>query len=77
MSKQTAIRLPDDVHLRLQKLANRTGRTATFYMLEAIEEHLDDLEELYLAERISARVKSGESRTYTLDEVERDLGLAD
>ena len=77
MSKQTAIRLPDETYARLQSLAARTGRTATFYIKEAIEEHLDDLEELYLAEKVSARVKSGASRTFSLEEVERELGLAD
>ncbi len=77
MSKQTAIRLPDETYNRLQSLAARTGRTATFYIKEAIEEHLDDLEDLYLAQKISARIKSGQSRTFSLDEVERELGLDD
>ncbi|PCO26306.1 CopG family transcriptional regulator, partial [Morganella morganii] len=43
----------------------------------AILEHLDDLEDLYLAEQRLIDVRAGRSRTYTLDEVERDLGLAD
>ena len=46
-----SLRLPDDVSRRLQELADRTGRSKTFYMIEAIQEHLDDLEDLYLAER--------------------------
>ena len=44
-----SIRLPDDVSTRLQNLAQRTGRSKTFYMVEAIREHLDDLEDVYLA----------------------------
>jgi len=77
MSKQTAVRLPDEIHSRLQALAARTGRTATYYIREAIEEHLDDLEDLYLAERVSKRLKDGKSKSRTLDEVERELGLDD
>lgn len=77
MSKQTAIRLSDATHERLRALADRTGRTATFYMQEAIESHLDDLEDAYLAEQVAERVHQGDERTYTLDEVERELGLAD
>lgn len=77
MSKQTAVRIPDETYARLQALAARTGRTATFYIREAIEEHLEDLEDVYLAEQVLERVKRGEERTYTLDEIERDLGLAD
>ena len=30
-------------------LAERTGRNKTFYAREAIEEYVDDLEDLYLA----------------------------
>ena len=77
MSKQTAVRLPDDTHERLQALAERTGRTATFYIREAIETHLEDLEDLYLAEQELRRMKRGEGRTYTLEEAERRLGLDD
>lgn len=77
MSKQTAVRIPDETYERLQALAAKTGRTATYYIREAIEEHLEDLEDIYLAEQVVARLKCGVERTYTLDEVERDLGLAD
>lgn len=77
MSRQTAVRLPEDVFERLQALAARTGRTATYYIREAIEEHLEDLEDTYLAEQSLEQLRRGEERTYTLDEVERDLGLAD
>lgn len=77
MSKQTALRLPDATYDRLQALAGRTGRTATYYIKEAIEAHLDDLEDVYLAEQAAERIRGGEERTHTLDEVERELGLAD
>ncbi len=62
MSKQTAISLPDDIHTRLQRLADKTGKTASFYIQEAVEEHLDDLEDLYLAETAMSRIHRGESR---------------
>ena len=72
-----AIRLPDDIEERLEALAKRTGRTKTFYAREAIVQHLDDLEDLYLAEKIAGRVRAGEEATVTLDELEARLGLAD
>lgn len=72
-----SLRLPDDVSSRLQSLAALTGRSKTFYMIEAIREHLDDLEDLYIAEQRLIEVRAGRSKTLTLDEVERDLGLAD
>lgn len=72
-----SLRLPDDLNARLGDLAAKTGRSKTFYMLEAIREHLADLEDLYLAEQRLIDVRAGKSRTHTLEEVERDLGLAD
>lgn len=72
-----AIRLPAEVETRLEALAQATGRTKTFYAREAILEHLDDLEDLYLAEQRLIDIRTGRSRTYTLEEVERDIGLAD
>lgn len=72
-----SLRLPDDVSSRLQSLAALTGRSKTFYMIEAIREHLDELEDLYIAEQRLIEVRAGRSKTLTLDEVERDLGLAD
>jgi len=69
-----SLRLPDDLSKRLDKLAKRTGRSKTFYMVEAIREHLDELEDLYLAEQRLIAHRAGRSRTHTLDEVERDLG---
>ena len=72
-----AIRLPADIEERLDRLAKATGRTKTFYAREAILEHLDDLEDLYLAEQRLIDNQDGRSRTYSLEEVERELGLAD
>ncbi|SPF45917.1 Anti-toxin-like protein [Syntrophobacter sp. SbD1] len=72
-----AIRLPAEIESRLEALAKATGRTKTFYAREAIVEYIEDLEDIYLAEKVVERIRRGEERTYTLDEVERELGLAD
>ena len=77
MSKQTAIRIPDETYQRLQALAARTGRTSTYYIREAIEAHLDDLEDVYRADLALERRQRGESRTYSLEEAGRALGLDD
>jgi RHH-type rel operon transcriptional repressor/antitoxin RelB len=71
-----ALRLPEDIETRLDKLAKATGRTKSFYAREAILEHLADLEDLYLAEKRLAKVRNGKSKTYTLNAVEQELGLA-
>jgi len=70
-----ALRLPEDIEARLDKLAKATGRTKSFYAREAILEHLADLEDLYLAEKRLAKVRNGKSKTYSLKAVEQELGL--
>jgi RHH-type rel operon transcriptional repressor/antitoxin RelB len=72
-----ALRLPPEIEIRLDDLAARTGRTKSFYARQAILEHLDDLEDLYLAEKAYADMLAGKTRSFTLEEVEAELGLAD
>ena len=72
-----ALRLPKEIERRLEALARRTGRSKSFYAREAILEHLDDLEAAYLSDEILRRVETGQEQTYTLDELERELGLED
>lgn len=66
-----AIRLPAEIEARLVDLAAKTGRTKTFYAKEAILEHLDELEDKYLALN---RLENPGKR-WTLDELEQDLDL--
>ena len=70
-----SLRLPDDVSRRLQRLADRTGRSKTFYMIEAIQEHLDDLEDLYLAEQRLIDLQAGRSETVPLEELMKRYGM--
>ena len=72
-----AIRLPEEVERRLEKLAKRTGRTKTYYARQAILEHLDDLEDLYLAERRLMALRTGRVRSIPITRVLRQHGLED
>ena len=72
-----SFRLPEDLSQRLDKLAERTGRSKTFYVVEAIQEHLEEIEDIYIAEKRLIDLRAARSRSYTLEEVERELGLAD
>jgi RHH-type rel operon transcriptional repressor/antitoxin RelB len=72
-----AIRLPKEIELRLDHLAKATGRTKTFYAREALLAYLDDLEDLYLADKAMKVLKSGKVKAIPLDQVERNLGLVD
>lgn len=70
-----AIRLPIEIEARLTKLAKLTGRTKTYYAKEAILEHLGDLEDLYIAEKRMQDIRSGKTKTISLEEVMREYGL--
>jgi len=72
-----AIRLPQSIEKRLEKLARRTGRTKSFYAREAILQHQEDLEDIYLAERTLQRIQDGEERTIPLEDVLKRHGVED
>ena len=64
-----AIRLPETIEKRLEKLAKRTGRTKTYYAREAILQHLEELEDIYLAERRLAEIRAGRAKAIPLKAV--------
>ena len=68
-----ALRLPPDIEKRLSDLAKKTGRSKSFYAREAILEHLDDLEDVYLAKK--ALEEGGER--ISLEDIMKEYGLAD
>ena len=66
-----ALRLPPDIEKRLDDLAKRTGRTKSFYAREAILEHIDDLEDLYIAKQ---RMED-DPQFVDFDDAMKELGL--
>ena len=74
--KIATLRLPDEISQRLNRLADRTGRSKTFYMQAAILKHLGDLEDLYLAEQRLIDIQAGKSQTVPLEEVVEGSGDA-
>lgn len=72
-----SMELPEDIDEKLRDLVERTGRSKSSWVLEAVVEHLGDIEDAYIAEQRLADIRSGRSKTITLDELERNLGLAD
>lgn len=70
-----ALRIDAETEKRLEALAARTGRTKSFYAREAIVEHLDDLEDFYLAEDRMKGFRSGDA--IPISELKAELGLDD
>ena len=72
-----AIRIPKEIEERLEQLAQKTGRTKTFYAREAILEHIEDLEDYYLAAEVLARVRKGKEKTVPIETLIKRYGLED
>ncbi|MHC1726057.1 MAG: DUF6290 family protein [Syntrophobacteraceae bacterium] len=70
-----AIRLPTEIEKRLDDLAKSTGRTKTFYVRQAILEYLDDLEDIYLAEKRLEDIRAGNTQPISLEEVMERHGM--
>ena len=68
-----ALRLPPEIEQRPEDLAQKTGRTKSYYAKKAITEFLQDEEDYLLA---LARLEKNNPRI-SLEEVERQLGLED
>jgi RHH-type rel operon transcriptional repressor/antitoxin RelB len=64
-----AVRIPDEMESRLDKLATMTGRPKSYYVREALQAHLDEIEETYTA---LYRLEHP-TRRWTLDEIEQGL----
>ncbi|RZI46583.1 type II toxin-antitoxin system RelB family antitoxin [Candidatus Finniella inopinata] len=70
-----SIRLPDEIEKRLDDLSLQTGRSKSFYVKEAILEHLSNIEDVYLAEKRLGDIYAGRTKTVPLQEVMKKYGL--
>ncbi len=62
---------------RIENLAKRTRRSAAFYYNVLLEEHLDDLEDIYDAIQVREDVRAGKEKTYSLESVAKEFGYED
>ncbi|MBS0288006.1 MAG: ribbon-helix-helix protein, CopG family [Proteobacteria bacterium] len=66
-----SVRLSPDIDKRLDILAKKTGRTKTYYVREALVEHIEHLEDIFLSlDRLEKPAKR-----WTLDELEHEIDL--
>ena len=72
-----SLRLPAEIEDRLSALAALTGRSKTFYAIEAIIDHLDDLEDAHLSAEIRDRIRAGTESRIPLTDLLAEHGLAD
>ena len=70
-----ALRLPEDLAAELDRLAEETGRSKSYYARQAIIEFLEDRADYLRALAILERERG--QPNLTLEEVKRELGLDD
>jgi RHH-type transcriptional regulator, rel operon repressor / antitoxin RelB len=68
-----SITLDPEIERRLSEVAKLTGKTEADYVRGLIAQDIEDLEDLRIAEERFATL----GRTFTLDEVRKELGLDD
>jgi RHH-type rel operon transcriptional repressor/antitoxin RelB len=72
-----ALELPPELEARLDELAALTARTKADIVREAVIEHLDDIEDLAIAEQRLLDIRTGLSDSVPLEDVLKRYGMAD
>jgi RHH-type rel operon transcriptional repressor/antitoxin RelB len=67
-----SVRIPDEIHERLARLAGKTRRTKSSFINEMIETSLEEYEDAYLA---LERLNEKNARYLATEELEEELGL--
>lgn len=70
-----SVRLPEDLKQRLDALSTSTGRTTAYYVREAVEQHLEELEYAYTLRAEVEASRRGELQSRSLAQVSAELGL--
>jgi len=71
----TLVQFPEDIEQRLDSLARQTGLAKSDYLREWIVEHIEDMEDYFLAMRTLERVRLGQEALFSAAEIRKDLGL--
>ena len=70
-----SVRLTAEEEARLEALAARPGRSKTFYVRQAIEAHLDELEERYWADEAVREWEASGKKSRPAQQVWDELGV--
>jgi len=70
-----SVRVPDEIKSHLDNLSHQTGRSASFYVLRALEEYLEDLEDAYTADQAYREWQTDSFATVAWQDTKTELGL--
>ena len=72
-----ALEVPQELEERISFWSDETHETPDVLMLRAIERYLEDLEDYADAVEVSREIRAGQMKTYSLEEVEREMDELD
>ncbi len=73
MSSILNMRLAEEDAARLDNLAKKTNRPKSFYVRKLIHDYLDEIEDIYLSEKALEELRAGTERTYSTDDVRKEI----
>ncbi|MEO6562146.1 MAG: hypothetical protein ABIN99_03735 [Nitrosospira sp.] len=74
---EITLQIDPDIESQLDHLVAEYGHNREYWLMELARVGREDLEDSLLADKVMADIRSGKERTYTTEEMERELGLAD
>jgi RHH-type rel operon transcriptional repressor/antitoxin RelB len=69
-----SVTLPEKIEERLERLAQRAGKTKAYYVRQAVIEHIEDLEDIEIADKRLENLQTGKTRTVPLSRLLRKYG---
>ena len=75
MSHTLTLRLPEGLSSRLDRLAELTSRSKSFYVRTLLEEHLSELEHVAGLDSLVEAIRRGEIEVSPMDELAESLGF--
>lgn len=75
MTATATFRTTPELKSRMDFLAKETHRPTSFYYNLLLEDYLEDLEDIYLSEKILEDIKSRKEKTIPAEEVYKELGI--
>lgn len=70
-----SIRLPEALDARLTALAKTTGRAKSYYVREALEATIEDMELIYNLDQQLTDIRSGKTKTVSHADLMKELGF--
>ena len=67
------VRVGEELESRLNVLSKETGRTKTYYVKEALEQYMQNAEDVYIAKSRLEDIRMGRSQTLTVKQAREML----